>query len=108
MNLRGIIDLFLRSPRRSYLCYLLTPLAVLLVSTVNFTLAQDKSATSVTPTPTPEIVQADVDEKPLKVQTDLVTLTLTVHDLYGRYVSNLEKKHFSIFEDDVEQEITFF
>jgi Ca-activated chloride channel family protein len=59
-------------------------------------------------TPTPETVLRSGDDEPLKVQTDLVTLTLTVHDKWGRYVSNLSKKHFSVFEDGVEQEITFF
>ncbi|MGB7210272.1 MAG: VWA domain-containing protein [Pyrinomonadaceae bacterium] len=46
--------------------------------------------------------------KPIKVKTDLVTLTLTVTDLYGRYVSGLTKNAFSIFDNNQEQEITYF
>lgn len=55
------------------------------------------------PTPTPEINPRSID-----IKTDLVTLTLTVTDLYGRYVSGLTKKAFSIYDDGKEQEITFF
>ena len=46
--------------------------------------------------------------KPIKVKTDLVTLTLTVTDLYGRYVSGLSKNAFSIMDNNEQQEITFF
>ena len=55
-------------------------------------------------TPTPE----EDPSKPIKVKTDLVTLTLTVTDLYGRYVSGLTKNAFSIFDNGQEQEITYF
>lgn len=78
--------------------------AILFVLAVHLAPAQDKPLA----TPTPEIIAGVTDDTPLKVQTDLVTLTLTVHDKWGRYVSNLAKKHFSVFEDGVEQEITFF
>ncbi|HEX8288510.1 MAG TPA: VWA domain-containing protein [Pyrinomonadaceae bacterium] len=56
------------------------------------------------PTPTPEID----DGRPITVKTDLVTLTLTVTDLYGRYVSGLSKNAFTIIDNNVEQEITYF
>jgi Ca-activated chloride channel family protein len=45
---------------------------------------------------------------PIKVKTDLVSLTLTVTDLYGRYVSALDKDAFTIIDNNQEQEITFF
>ena len=57
------------------------------------------------PTPPPEEV---TDDKPISVKTDLVTLTLTVTDLYGRFVSGLNKNAFSAFDNNQEQEITFF
>ncbi len=60
-----------------------------------------------TPQPTPPI-QEDDDEKPISVQTDLVTLTLTVTDQYNRYVSGLQKGAFTVFDNNEEQEITFF
>ena len=56
---------------------------------------------------TPEPTPPD-DEKPISVKTDLVTLTLTVTDLYGRFVSGLNKNAFTIFDNNEEQEITFF
>ncbi|MGB5013625.1 MAG: VWA domain-containing protein, partial [Pyrinomonadaceae bacterium] len=58
------------------------------------------------PTPTPPL--ADDDNAPVKVKTDLVTLTLTVTDLYGRYVSGLNKNAFQITDNGEPQEITFF
>ncbi|MCV4698283.1 hypothetical protein OFB92_34750, partial [Escherichia coli] len=36
------------------------------------------------------------------------TITLTVTDNYGRYVSGLTKKAFRVFDEGEEQEITFF
>ncbi len=62
-------------------------------------------AQSATPTPTP--VPDDPDER-IRVKTDLVSLTLTVTDPYGRYVSGLNKSAFTIFDNNQEQEITYF
>ncbi|HKP69389.1 MAG TPA: VWA domain-containing protein [Pyrinomonadaceae bacterium] len=52
----------------------------------------------------------DVDptKSPIRVQTDLITLTATVTDVYGRYVSGLTKNAFIITDNNQEQEITFF
>lgn len=43
-----------------------------------------------------------------KVNVDLVTLTLTVTDLFGRYVSGLKQDAFRVYDDKELQEITFF
>ena len=70
-----------------------------------------------TPQPTPTVAPTsppdqqapeDDDTKPISVKTDLVTLTLTVTDLYGRFVSGLTKNAFTVFDNNEEQEITFF
>ena len=58
--------------------------------------------------PTPPPIVEDDDKEPVRIQTDLVTLTLTVTDIYGRYVSGLTKDAFTVFDDGNEQEITFF
>ncbi|HUF05312.1 MAG TPA: VWA domain-containing protein [Aridibacter sp.] len=59
------------------------------------------------PQPTPPI--QGLENKPeITVETDLVTLTLTVTDYYGRYVSGLTKEAFTVYDDKKEQEITFF
>ena len=50
----------------------------------------------------------DDPNRPVRIKTDLVTLTLTVTDLYGRYVSGLTKNNFTIFDNNKEQEVTFF
>ena len=65
------------------------------------------SAFSQTPQPTPP-PDDDDDKRPITVKTDLVTLTLTVTDLYGRYVSGLSKNAFTIIDNNIEQEITYF
>jgi Ca-activated chloride channel family protein len=57
------------------------------------------------PQPTPPEQDPSV---PVRIKTDLVTLTLTVTDLYGRYVSGLSKNAFTVFDSNQEQEITFF
>ncbi|MEZ5425296.1 MAG: VWA domain-containing protein [Pyrinomonadaceae bacterium] len=63
-----------------------------------------------TPTPTPVPDQPPVEDtnNPVNIKTDLVTLTLTVTDLYGRYVSGLKKEAFTVWDEKDEQEITFF
>jgi Ca-activated chloride channel family protein len=60
-----------------------------------------------TPEPTPP-VEEEEDNRPINIKTDLVTLTLTVTDLYGRFVSGLNKSAFTVFDNNQEQEITFF
>ncbi len=77
-------------------------LALLILSTVSFAFSQ-------TPQPTPPTSTVDTDdEKPISVNTDLVTLTLTVTDQYSRYVTGLNKSTFTIFDNNVEQEISYF
>ncbi len=45
---------------------------------------------------------------PVIVHTDLITLTVTVTDTYGRYVSGLGKSAFTVLDDKKPQEITYF
>lgn len=67
--------------------------------------AQTAASPQATP---PQSIAVEDDDKPIKVKTDLVTQTLAVTDLYGRLVSGLSKDAFKIFDNNVEQEITFF
>lgn len=55
----------------------------------------------------PRVQPAD-DTKPVIVHTDLVTLTVTVTDTYGRFVTGLGQNAFSITDDKTPQAITFF
>jgi Ca-activated chloride channel homolog len=58
---------------------------------------------------------AAVDKKPsatdddvVRVETNLVTVLASVTDRTGKYVSDLSKGAFRVYEDGVEQEIVFF
>jgi Ca-activated chloride channel homolog len=56
------------------------------------------------PTPPPGREQ----EGPVIINTDLITLTVTVTDTYGRYVSGLGKNAFTVLDDKQPQEISYF
>lgn len=64
--------------------------------------AASAQAPIVSPTP------PDDDSKPIILNTDVVTMNVTVTDLYGRFVSGLKKSAFTIFDDNQEQQIEFF
>ena len=44
----------------------------------------------------------------IKVDVDLVLVNATVTDINNRFVTGLEKEHFQVFEDKVEQQISHF
>lgn len=71
---------------------------------VLFLTASTSFAQEAQPTPTPD----DDPDRPITSRTDLVTLTLTVTDLYGRFVSGLQKNAFTITDNGQEQLITHF
>lgn len=47
-------------------------------------------------------------EAPLVINTDLVTVTVSVTDRDGRHVSGLDKRAFTVYDDKVPQQIKFF
>jgi Ca-activated chloride channel family protein len=47
-------------------------------------------------------------QKPHIIHSDLITLTVTVTDTYGRFVTGLGRNAFTILDDKTQQEITFF
>src|SRR5690349_21310882 len=51
---------------------------------------------------------SELDDRSLITNTDLITLTVTVTDTYGRYVSGLSKNAFAVFDNKQQQDITFF
>ena len=57
-----------------------------------------------TPSGPEEVDAGDV----IRVNTTLVTIPVSVMDREGRYVPNLQKEEFRIWEDGVEQEVAFF
>jgi len=56
------------------------------------------------PTGPEEVDAGDI----IRVSTTLVTLPVSVMDRDGRYIPNLKKEEFRIWEDGVEQEVAFF
>ena len=48
------------------------------------------------------------DEEVVKVETNLVSIPVSVYDRNGLYIPNLGKQNFKIFENGVEQEIAYF
>ncbi|HXG85978.1 MAG TPA: VWA domain-containing protein, partial [Pyrinomonadaceae bacterium] len=48
------------------------------------------------------------DDAPIKVDTVLLTMPLTVSDRSGRNIPGLKKENFSIFQDGIEQDIEYF
>ena len=51
---------------------------------------------------------SDFTQGPVITNTDLITVTVTVTDTYGRYVSGLGKGAFTILDEKKPQEITYF
>src|SRR6185295_4023120 len=69
--------------------------------------AQDKKQT---PDPQPKTPNA-ASQQPnddLQLKARLVSMTVTVSDSLGRFVTGLQKKNFEVFDDGVKQEITHF
>lgn len=56
------------------------------------------------PTPIEEIGEGEV----LRVNTTLVTVPVSVTDRDGRYIADLRKEDFRLFENGVEQQVTYF
>lgn len=48
------------------------------------------------------------DDAPIKVDTVLLTMPLTVNDRSGRNIAGLKKENFSIFQDGIAQNIEYF
>ncbi|HEY0324032.1 MAG TPA: VWA domain-containing protein [Pyrinomonadaceae bacterium] len=103
------------NPKRSRALHiaLVSCLALLLVATFaqSYSTAQQKKSSDAKPQPTPPDKQEGrpVNENGVEVfNTDLVNLTVTVTDQYGRYVSGLTQNAFKVFDDKEEQEITYF
>ncbi len=59
------------------------------------------------PSATPPPVPRETEEI-IRVDSDLVTVPVTVMDRDGRYITDLAKEDFLLFEDGIEHEITFF
>ncbi len=66
---------------------------------------QKPSGTQPTKSDEPEEIG---DDETVRINTALVTIPLSVMDRSGRYVADLRREELRIYEDGVEQEVTFF
>lgn len=57
-------------------------------------------------TPTPKVI--DESDDVIRVETNLVTMPVSVLDRDGRFVTGLQQKDFQIFENGVQQKIDYF
>lgn len=61
------------------------------------------------PPPLPTINNEPIeDDEVIKIETNLVTMPVTVLDRNGRFVSGLQQSDFQIFENNVPQQVGFF
>src|SRR5215831_1235123 len=108
--------------RRIVLAVLILTIAVFIAH------AQDKPSSSPSPSPDKELLKVEpaapaakeadsrpkiageLDDKqgPVITNTDLITFNVTVTDAYGRFVSGLTQRAFSVFDGNDQQNITFF
>ncbi len=58
------------------------------------------------PTPTPD--SADDGTEVIKIETNLITMPVSVLDRDGRFISGLDQRDFRIFENGVEQKVDYF
>ncbi len=69
-----------------------------------------ETTTAVQSTETPKTTDAGSadEEEVVKVETNLVTIPVSVYDRNGLYIPNLHQQDFKIFEDGAEQEVAYF
>jgi len=69
--------------------------------------AQDPKV-SIKPRPRPAETETSARTPSIRVHTELVLIPVTVTDPMNRFVTGLEKEHFRVFEDKVEQAVSHF
>ncbi len=66
---------------------------------------QPKTTVAAAPAP---VADGGVEEDVVKVETNLVTIPVSVYDRSGLYIPNLRQTDFKVFEDGAEQEVAYF
>ena len=93
--------------RRSFLILTVVFCFVLVPASFTFFKADAQTTTQVKPTPTPTPTPVE-EEGTIRIDTELVNLSVRVVDRNNRSVANLTKNDFKVFEDNVEQQIDSF
>lgn len=60
------------------------------------------------PEPSPTVVPDSGEDEIIRIETNLVTMPVSVLDRDGRFISGLQQRDFKIFENGVEQKIDYF
>ncbi|MBD0373410.1 MAG: VWA domain-containing protein [Pyrinomonadaceae bacterium] len=69
----------------------------------------ETTTANATPSPTPAQDGQEIGEgEVLRINTTLVTVPVSVTDRNGRYIADLEKEDFRLYEDGVEQQVAYF
>ena len=68
----------------------------------------DNPKVAVDPRAKPTTPEAKGPRADIRVDTNVVLIPVTVTDPLNRFVTGLEKEHFRLFEDKVEQQIAYF
>ena len=87
--------------------WILAAVVACLLGAGTLTAGQNTSPQQPAGTP-PAEDQEPADQFRLSVEVELVNVTATVLDLEGKYVEGLTEMDFKIYEDGVEQTISFF
>ncbi len=56
----------------------------------------------------PELIKPDEGEDIVRVETNLITIPVSVYDRNGLYIPGLTKENFKVFDNGVEQQIEYF
>ncbi len=67
-----------------------------------------KEADNASKLPSSGASRAETPEGTIRIETELVTVPVSVFGKDGRYISGLQRENFKIFEDGVEQTISYF
>lgn len=91
------------------LCALAAPVQTGLAQSRQRRVSQPPPAnTQPQPRPAPAVNEEVGEGDVVRVETTLVTIPVGVTDRQGRYIPDLRKEDFRVFEDGVEQEIAYF
>src|SRR6266446_10350440 len=91
--------------RRKFPWLLILPVVCLFVTVVR---SADNPKVAVDPRAKPTTPEAKGPRADIRVDTNVVLIPVTVTDPLNRFVTGLEKEHFRLFEDKIEQAILQF
>jgi len=83
------------------------PSSILLIAATLLSAPQPSIAQSQESSSRANNATAGADD-PMVIKTDVVSFSVAVMDNQGRYFTGLDKSDFTVFEDDIAQEIGFF